>query len=233
MKKALALAGPAAALIAFKCPFCILALAGISAGVASFAPVIQGTYWVALIALGGIFLWFLYRSWNLRTLSGWVLGLGGLGFAGLIFQVATEAEGIMSYAPGAALLLASIVSFAGTKQTQAACCAAREATMNMSASNEQQGGSVMANKRKVEVFTSGCPLCEPVVELVKKTACSSCEVVIYDLNAGCDTNDCRDKAKQYGVTRVPAVVVNGKLLDCCETGTVSETELRAAGIGAP
>lgn len=23
-------------------------------------------------------------------------------------------------------------------------------------------------KRKVEVFTSGCPVCEPVVELVKK-----------------------------------------------------------------
>ena len=88
-------------------------------------------------------------------------------------------------------------------------------------------------KRKVEVFTSGCPLCEPVVELVKKTACPSCEVVIYDLNAGCDTNECRDKAKQYGVTRVPAVVVNGTILDCCKTGTVSEKELRAAGIGSP
>ncbi len=86
-------------------------------------------------------------------------------------------------------------------------------------------------KRKVEVFTSGCPICEPVVDLVKKTACPSCDVVIYDLNAGCATNECRDKAKQYGIMRVPAVVVDGKLLDCCKSGSVSEKDLRAAGVG--
>ena len=86
-------------------------------------------------------------------------------------------------------------------------------------------------KRTVEVFTSGCPICEPVVDLVKKTACPSCDLVIYDLNAGCATNEWRDKAKEYGITRVPAVVVDGKLLDCCKTGTVSEKELRAAGVG--
>lgn len=86
-------------------------------------------------------------------------------------------------------------------------------------------------KRKVEVFTSGCPVCEPVVELVRKAVCSSCEVVIYDLNAGCATNECRDKAKQYGVKRLPAVAVNGKLLDCCEGGAITEASLRTAGIG--
>lgn len=86
-------------------------------------------------------------------------------------------------------------------------------------------------KRKVEVFTSGCPVCEPVVELVKKTACPSCDVVIYDLKAGCATNECRDKAKAYGIAKVPAVVVDGKLLDCCKSGSVGEKELRIAGIG--
>jgi len=86
-------------------------------------------------------------------------------------------------------------------------------------------------KRKVEVFTSGCPVCAPVVELVRKTACPSCEVVVYDLNKGCDTNECRDKAKQYGVTRVPAVAVDGKLLECCKTGTITEQALRNAGVG--
>lgn len=88
-------------------------------------------------------------------------------------------------------------------------------------------------KRKIEVFISGCPLCEPVVDLVKKATCSSCEVEIYDLNKGCSTNECRDRAKHYGITRVPAVVVNGKLLDCCKTGTVSQQALRAAGVGSP
>ena len=87
-------------------------------------------------------------------------------------------------------------------------------------------------KRKVEIFTGGCPVCEPVVDLVTKVACPSCEIVVYDLKKGCDTDDCRDKAKQYGVTRVPAVAVDGKLLGCCNVGTVTEEVLRNAGIGS-
>lgn len=86
-------------------------------------------------------------------------------------------------------------------------------------------------KRKVEVFTAGCPVCEPTVELVKNTACRSCEVIVYDLNKGCDTMECRDKAEKYGVTKLPAVAVNGKLLDCCKGGGISEDALKMAGIG--
>lgn len=86
-------------------------------------------------------------------------------------------------------------------------------------------------KRKVEVFTAGCQVCEPAVELVKKVACDSCEVVVYDLNKGCDTNECREKAEKYGITRLPAVAVNGSLFDCCKSGSISEDALRAAGIG--
>ncbi|MCB0414302.1 MAG: thioredoxin family protein [Bdellovibrionales bacterium] len=86
-------------------------------------------------------------------------------------------------------------------------------------------------KRKVEVFTAGCPVCEPTAELVKNTACDSCEVIVYDLNKGCDTMECREKAEKYGVTKLPAVAVNGKLLDCCQGGGVSEDTLRAAGVG--
>ncbi len=61
-------------------------------------------------------------------------------------------------------------------------------------------------KRKVEVFTSGCPLCEPVVELVNKVSSLSCEVIIYNLNKGSNDNIGREKAKEYGVTRVPSVL---------------------------
>ena len=28
-----------------------------------------------------------------------------------------------------------------------------------------------SQKRKIEVFTAGCPVCEPVVEMVKSLAC--------------------------------------------------------------
>lgn len=86
-------------------------------------------------------------------------------------------------------------------------------------------------KRKVEVFTAGCPVCEGAVKLVKSTACPSCEVIVYDLNKGCATNECRDKAKAYGIERVPAVVVNGRLLGCCRQGPVTVEALKAAGVG--
>ena len=40
------------------------------------------------------------------------------------------------------------------------------------------------------------------------------------------------KAKGYGVQSVPAVVVDGKLADCCAGRGPQEQALRAAGIGA-
>ncbi len=88
-------------------------------------------------------------------------------------------------------------------------------------------------KRKVEVFTSGCPLCEPVIELVNKVAHPSCEVIIYDLSKDSDTNIGREKAKEYGASRVPSVAVDAKLLECCKLGTVSEQALRDASVDQP
>lgn len=89
----------------------------------------------------------------------------------------------------------------------------------------------MTNKRKVEVFTAGCPVCKPVVELVSHLACPSCDVVIYDIKEGCETNECRDKVKAYGITQLPAIAVNGKLLDCCKKNNITKESLQAAGIG--
>ena len=86
-------------------------------------------------------------------------------------------------------------------------------------------------KRNIEVFTAGCPVCDDTVKLVNSLACPSCEVTVYDLNKGCETNICRDKAKEYGIKRLPAVAVDGKLLECCEVGSVSLDVLKAAGVG--
>lgn len=87
-------------------------------------------------------------------------------------------------------------------------------------------------KRLVEVFTAGCPLCDGTVKLVRELACDNCEVKIYDLREGCATNECREKTAQYNVCRVPAVVVNGKLAECCQNQQpVSRELLLAAGIG--
>ena len=87
-------------------------------------------------------------------------------------------------------------------------------------------------KRLVEVFTAGCPLCDETVKLVRDLACSNCEVKIYDLREGCATDECLKKKASYGIHRIPAVVVNGQLAECCQNQQpVSRELLMAAGIG--
>ncbi len=90
---------------------------------------------------------------------------------------------------------------------------------------------MVTTKRKVEVFTAGCPICHNTVEMVKSVVCPSCDLQIYNLREGCATNECRDKARRYGITAVPAVAVNGVLLDCCRREPITTDRLRAAGVG--
>lgn len=85
----------------------------------------------------------------------------------------------------------------------------------------------MEQKRKVEVFSAGCPACDPVVQLVKRIACPSCDVQMLDMNDA----DVAVKAKQYGITTVPAVAINGKLAGCCAGAGPDEAALRAEGVG--
>ncbi len=87
----------------------------------------------------------------------------------------------------------------------------------------------MSTKRKVEVFTAGCPACDETVQMVKGIACSSCDVSVLDMN----DPQVAARAKQLGIRSVPAVVVDGKLAGCCEGRGPDEGELRKAGIGRP
>jgi len=86
----------------------------------------------------------------------------------------------------------------------------------------------MAN-RQVEVFTAGCPVCEPAVQLVQELACPDCEVTIHDLRQPEGT--AAEKAAEYGIKAVPSVVVDGRLVSCCQTPGPNREELSAAGIG--
>lgn len=87
----------------------------------------------------------------------------------------------------------------------------------------------MVTKRKVEIFSAGCPACDKTVELVKRIACPSCEVIVRDMN----DPSVAMQAHSYGVTQVPSVVIDGKLSSCCAGGGPDEATLRQAGIGTP
>jgi len=87
----------------------------------------------------------------------------------------------------------------------------------------------MAEKRKMEIFSAGCPACDEVVKLVKSIACPSCDVTVPDMNDPSVAN----RAKGLGVRSVPAVVIDGKLADCCSGRGPDEATLQAAGLGQP
>ena len=85
----------------------------------------------------------------------------------------------------------------------------------------------MATKRKVEVFSAGCAPCKDTVALVQSVACPSCEVTVHDMH----DPKVASRAKGLGVKSVPAVVIDGKLADCCTGRGPEEAALRAAGLG--
>jgi hypothetical protein len=85
----------------------------------------------------------------------------------------------------------------------------------------------MAAKRKVEVFSAGCPACQEVIALVRGLACPSCDVTVLDMN---DPN-VASRARGLGIRSVPAVVIDGKLADCCQGRGPDAATLQAAGLG--
>ena len=84
-------------------------------------------------------------------------------------------------------------------------------------------------QRIVEVFTAGCPCCDETVKMVQSLLCPSCELRVLDIRAD---RQAQARAKQYGIKRVPAVAVNGKLADCCQAGVQPEA-LRLLGVCVP
>lgn len=86
----------------------------------------------------------------------------------------------------------------------------------------------MHDKRKVEVFSAGCPVCRDAVRLVERTACPSCEVRVLDMREPAVAAQAAD----VGVRSLPAVAVDGRLAACCAGAGVDEAGLRAAGVGA-
>ncbi len=84
-------------------------------------------------------------------------------------------------------------------------------------------------RRKIEIFSAGCPACERVIDQIRDAACPSCEIQVLDMNAG----KVYRRAQQLGVRSVPAVAIDGELADCCSGRGVDIDVLRSRGLGLP
>jgi len=82
-------------------------------------------------------------------------------------------------------------------------------------------------KKRVEVFSAGCPACDQTIALVNQLACPSCEVEVLDMHQP----DVAARASSYGILSVPSVAIDGKLAGCCSGLGPEKSALQAAGLG--
>jgi len=87
----------------------------------------------------------------------------------------------------------------------------------------------MSAKRTIEIFSAGCAVCEETVALVNQVACQSCDVTVLDMT----DPSVASRAKSLGIRSVPAVIIDGKLADCCAGRGPDLSALRTAGLGQP
>ena len=85
----------------------------------------------------------------------------------------------------------------------------------------------MATQRHIEVFSAGCPVCTETIAEITAAACPSCRITISDMNDAATAA----RARRLGVRSVPAVAIDGTLVDCCAGRGPDMAVLRAAGLG--
>lgn len=105
---------------------------------------------------------------------------------------------------------------------------AEDRTRRLSGAHSK-GGIHMTTKRRVEVFSAGCPLCQEAEDLVRRLSCDDCQVEVLDMHRPAVAR----RAKELGIVRVPSIVIDGKLADCCTGKGPDEAVLKAAGLGQP
>lgn len=87
----------------------------------------------------------------------------------------------------------------------------------------------MTQKRQIEIYSAGCPVCLEAIARIRNAACESCEIIVRDMS---DEN-AASRANALGITSIPAVLIDGRLAACCEGGGPDLEVLVAAGLGRP
>lgn len=68
---------------------------------------------------------------------------------------------------------------------------------------------VKSQHHTIEIFSSNCPLCKEVTDVIEIGRCQGCKQVIYDLNNM--SNEIKTKMKQYDVRAVPTTIIDGEI----------------------
>ena len=204
------------------CPACWPAYAGLLSSLGlgfliSTAYLLPMTAAFLLLAVGMLG----FRARRRRGYVPFALGIFAASF--ILFGKFSLASNPVLYA-GLGLLIVASVWNGWPTTSRCICAPATEKFHGLGALKENK---MAVNKRKVEVFSAACSVCDETVALVQSLACGSCDVIVHNMHQP----EAAAKAKRYGVHSVPAVVVDGKLAECCSGGGPEEHALRAPGIG--
>ena len=96
-------------------------------------------------------------------------------------------------------------------------------------SEAENGGAAVSERRQVEIFSAGCGVCEETVQLVRDLVRESCDITVADMQLPAEAA----RAWVLGIRSVPAVAIDGRLVEGCGDGGPNAEALRAAGLGEP
>ncbi len=83
-------------------------------------------------------------------------------------------------------------------------------------------------KRKIEIFTAGCPVCEKQVKQIKEAACPNCEIEVLNIN---EDKEALKRSESYAIKSLPSVVIDGVLARCCSNSGIDIQILKSMGLG--
>lgn len=66
--------------------------------------------------------------------------------------------------------------------------------------------------KTIEIFTDSSLFSNSLENKVKEYACSKCSIVVYDANNLDTKRIMKSKTEEYGITILPAVTIDGKLV---------------------
>ncbi len=84
----------------------------------------------------------------------------------------------------------------------------------------------MPERRWIQVFSTGCPLCKDAIALVEQLKGDSDHLVVHDMTAPAVAS----AAYRLGIRSVPTILIDGRMVG--RVGGIDEAGLRAA-LGLP
>lgn len=81
-----------------------------------------------------------------------------------------------------------------------------------------------SSRQTIEVFSAGCSTCQEGIRAVQELVGKEHEVKVHDMHGD---RGAQQRAKELGISRVPAVVVNGRLAQCCQSKPVDVDVVRS------